>query len=380
MGPLAGLTVIEIKALGPAPYAAMLLADLGAEVVVVSNPAVPPAVPAERDIACRGKRSVALDLKSEAGLAALLALIERADVLIEGFRPGVAERLGFGPEVCHKRNPRLVYGRMTGWGQDGPLAQRAAHDINFIALTGAQAAIGTAEQPVPPLNLVGDFGGGSMFLVMGILAALYEVRESGQGQVVDAAITDGVASLMSIVHTLHGLGAWSVRRERNIMDGAAPNYGVYATADGKHVAVGPIEPPFYRLLLEKLGLDPAMVKAVRDPANWPAQREALAAAFKSKTRAEWDAVFEGSDACYAPVLDIEEAPEHPHNRARGTYIEVGGQVQPAPAPRFSRSVPLQPAASVAEGSDTAAVLAEFGLDEATVRAVLEGNAVLSKKS
>ena len=374
MGPLTGLRIIEMKGIGPGPYAGMLLADLGAEVVVISNPSDTPVIPTEHDVASRGKRSVHLNLKTESGKEALLSLIEQADALIEGFRPGVAERLGFGPEICLERNPRIVYGRMTGWGQDGPLATSAAHDINFISLTGAQAAIGTPESPIPPLNLVGDFGGGSLFLVMGILAALWEAQHSGKGQVIDAAITDGAASLMSIVNTMDNMGAWSRMRGQNIMDGAAPNYNVYKTADGKFVSIGPIEPHFYKLLLEKLELDTDLVKEQRNPANWPEQREQLAKVFKSKTRDEWAAMLEGTDTCFAPVLDIFEAPEHPHNKARGTYIDVAGKTQPAPAPRFSRSHPALPTAPSPEGSDTETVLADWGFNDADIKTLIDSGA------
>lgn len=373
MGPLAGLKVIEIKGIGPGPYAGMLLADLGAEVITVSRPSDASALPSEKDIACRGKLSIALDLKSDSGISTLLTLVEQADVLFEGFRPGVAERLGFGPETCQQRNPRLVYGRMTGWGQTGPLATSAAHDINYISLVGAQAAIGTADQPIPPLNLLGDFGGGSLFLVVGILSALFEAQKSGQGQVVDAAITDGVASLMGIAYSLSNIGAWSSRGS-NFIDGSAPYYTNYETADGKFVSVGPLEPHFYKLLIEKLDLDDSLVSAQGDSKRWPELRDQLATAFKSKTRDEWSAILEGTDVCFAPVLDIYEAPDHPHNKARETFINIDGNIQPAPAPRFSRSLPDLPSAPSPDGSDTRTVLADWGFSETAIQALIDKGA------
>jgi len=289
MGPLAGVKVIEMKGIGPGPYAGMLLADMGAEVIVVERSSKPNgiAIPAAKDCNSRGKRSIALNLKSQEGQETLLKLVEKADVLFEGFRPGVAERLGFGPEICQKRNPKLIYGRLTGWGQFGPLANTAGHDVNYIALTGALAAIGEKESPVIPLNLIGDYAAGSHFLVMGILAALLEVKESGQGQVIDAAITDGSANLMSIFHSLHGLGQWSTQRASNFLDGASPFYGVYETADHKHVSIGSIEPQFFMLLLEKMQLDPKDFKHIMNPEHWNAYKDKFTSVFKSKSRDEW---------------------------------------------------------------------------------------------
>lgn len=371
MGPLAGITVIEMKGLGPGPYAGMLLADMGAKVVVVERSSRPQgiALPAEHDVHSRGKRSIALDLKKPAGLQALLTLVERADMLIEGYRPGVAERLGFGPEVCNKLNPRLIYGRLSGWGQQGPLAKAAGHDINYIALTGALAAIGARKAPAPPLNLVGDYAGGSLFLVIGMLAALVESRTSGQGQVIDAAIVDGSASLMSVFHGLAAAGHWNTERCSNLLDGAAPHYSVYATSDGRHVAVGALEPQFLRLLLEKTGLDPELAAKFNDSAEWPGLQAELAAIFGQRTQHEWCELLEGSDACFAPVLNLGEAPAHPHNVARGTYIGIAGQQQPAPAPRFSRSRSEQPSAPRREGSDTESVLLEAGFSQAEIDAL-----------
>lgn len=361
MGPLAGIRVIEMKGIGPGPYAGMLLADLGAEVIVVERSARAEglAIPSHVDIHSRGKKSVVFDLKTEEGLDNLLALVETADVLFEGNRPGVAERLGFGPDVCLDLNPRLVYGRMTGWGQTGPLAQCAGHDINFIALTGALAAIGDREKPTVPLNLVGDFGGGSLFLVTGILAALLEARTSGRGQVVDAAITDGTASLMSMFRVLDTLGMWSPRRASNLLDGAAPFYDVYETADAKFIAIGSIEPQFYALLIEKARLDPAVFESRDDRSRWPELKARLAEVFAGKTRDEWCTILEGTDTCFAPVLDYREAPSHPHNQARETYVEIDGVTQPAPAPRFSRSDCGKPPPPTAIGADTEAIVAEL---------------------
>ncbi len=361
MGPLAGVRIIEMKGIGPGPYVGMLLADLGAEVIVVERSdraeGVVPRSPL--DIHSRGKQSVVFDLKTPEGLNNLLALVETADALFESNRPGVAERLGFGPDVCLERNPRLVYGRMTGWGQTGPLAHCAGHDINFIALTGALAAIGGPEKPVIPLNLIGDFGGGSLFLVIGILAALLEARTSGKGQVVDAAITDGTASLMSMFRTLDKLGIWTPRRGSNLLDGAAPFYDAYETADAKFIAIGSVEPQFYELFIEKAGLDPAVFGNRDDPSRWPEQKAKLAEVFAGKTRDEWCAILEGTDTCFAPVLDYREAPHHPHNQARETYVEVDGVTQPAPAPRFSRSECDTPEPPPEIGADTEAILVEL---------------------
>ena len=362
MGPLAGIKVIEMKGIGPAPYAGMLLADMGAEVIVVERSSKPTGIglPSANDIHSRGKKSIAINLKSPEGLQVLLKLVTRADVLIEGFRPGVAERLGFGPDECLSLNPKLVYGRLTGWGQTGPLASAAGHDINFIALTGALAAIGGKDKPMPPLNLVGDFAGGSLFLIVGILAALLASRQSGRGQVVDAAITDGAASLMSMFYGFAKLGLWSVNRHANLLDGAAYHYDVYETADGKWVSIGPLEPQFYALLVDLAGLDPAVFGRQAEADQWPALKERLAGVFKTRTRHGWCELLEGTDACFAPVLDYNEAPGHAHNKARETYINVDGVVQPAPAPRFSRTGCEVPHAPHAEGTDSDEVLKDWG--------------------
>jgi alpha-methylacyl-CoA racemase len=373
MGPLAGLRVIEIAGIGPGPLACMLLADLGADVVRVdrleaSGLGVPMAP--RYDVNARSRRSVALDLKSPAGLEALLRLVERADVLVEGFRPGVAERLGFGPEACHARQPGLVYGRMTGWGQQGPLAPRAGHDLNYLALTGLLDAIGPAGgKPVPPLNLVADYGGGAMFLAFGVLAALFERQRSGRGQVIDAAMVDGAAVLGSIFHGLRAGGLWGAPRGENLLDGGAPFYDTYACADGRHLSVAALEPKFFAELVGKLGLDPAWCARQYDRRRWPELRAALAAAIAAQPRDHWAAVFDGSDACAMPVLDLAEAATHPHAAARGAYVEVAGVVQPAPAPRFSRSAPESPRPAPAPGADTDAVLAEAGFTAEEIAAL-----------
>lgn len=363
MGPLAGVKIIEIKGIGPGPYAGMLLADMGAEVIVVERASKPSSIapPSAMDINSRGKKSIALNLKSPEGLEALLKLVEQADVIFEGYRPGVAERLGFGPEVCLERNPAIIYGRITGWGQTGPLSHAAGHDINYIALTGALAAMGSKEKPMLPLNLVGDYAGGSLFLVIGILAALFESRQSGKGQVIDTAITDGASSLMSMFYTLSKLGGWQNQRGVNLLDGGAHFYDVYETADNKFVSIGSIEPQFYALLLEKAELDPDVFGNQNDVKNWAEMKEQLEAVIKTKTRDQWTALMEGTDVCFAPVLDMQEAPEHAHNKARNTFVDINGQVQPGIAPKFSRSDCGTPAAPTAEGSDTLEVLTSWGL-------------------
>ena len=375
MGPLQGLRVIELASIGPGPMCAMLLADMGADVVRVDR--TEPSglgVPIDKrfEVTGRSRRSVALDLKNPAGRDAVLRLVERADVLIEGFRPGVAEKLGLGPGDCRARNPRLVYGRMTGFGQTGPLAQAAGHDLNYIALTGALDAIGPAgAKPVPPLNLVGDYGGGALYLAMGLLAALHERQSSGCGQVVDAAMVDGAASLMSIFYGLHAGGRWGEPRGENLLDGGAPFYDTYETADGRHVSIGALEPKFFAELVQRIGLDARFVARQYDRRAWPELRAALAAALRSKTRAEWCALLEGTDACVAPVLDMDEAPDHPHNQARATFTTVDDVIQPAPAPRLSRTPAAIQGPPPEPGADTEAVLLDWGFAEmevATLRA------------
>ena len=345
MGPLHGLKVLELASIGPGPMAAMLLADLGATVIRVDRKApsgLGVARPERFDLLLRNRRSVPLDLKDPAAAQLVLKMVAKADVLIEGFRPGVTERLGLGPDVCLTRNPRLIYGRITGWGQSGPLAQAPGHDINYIALTGALHAIGRAGQaPVPPINLLGDFGGGTLYLVMGILAALFELKTSGQGQVVDAAMVDGVASLMTQPHGTHAAGMMSTERGTNITDSGAPFYDVYCCADGQWVAIGAVEAKFYAEVLRILALD-SLLPEQWNRATWGAAKTLIAAKFSQRTRAQWCEAFEGTESCFAPVLSIDEAPKHPHLQARGAYLDIAGVVQPAPAPRFSRSVPATP--------------------------------------
>ena len=368
-GPLAGLKVIEMVGLGPAPFCAMLLADQGAEVIRIDRPGAVGALglPPKYDVPARGRRSLAIDLRKPGAVDAVLDLVAQADMLIEGFRPGVMERLGLGPDVCLARQPRLVYGRMTGWGQSGPLAHAAGHDINYIALSGVLHAIGRAgEAPVPPLNYVGDYGGGAMMLAFGVLAALFEAQRSGRGQVVDAAMTDGAALLSAMFWGLKAAGAWNNERGANLLDSGTHFYDTYRCADGRYVAVGAIEPQFHAELLQRLGLDVAEFKRALDPSRWPAYKARLAAVFATRTRDEWCALLEGTDACFAPVLDWDEAPRHPHNVARGTFVEIDGIVQPAPAPRFSRTRADTPPPPSAPGADGEAVLRDAGFDAARI--------------
>ena len=361
-GPLHGVRVVELVGIGPGPFAAMLLADLGADVIRVDRPGgnALRLGPAEKDILGRGRPSVAINLKDPRGVATVLDLVESADILIEGLRPGVTERLGLGPDDCHARNPRLVYGRMTGWGQTGPLSQTAGHDINYIAVAGALGAIGRAGGPPQvPLNLVGDFAGGSLYLVVGLLAALTHARATGEGQVVDAAITDGTAHLLSMVVAMQQSGGWSDRRGTNMLDTGTPFYDVFETSDGQWMSVGPLEPQFYGALVEGLGLTDA--PGQYDIGRWDELRQLFTETFASRTRSEWEQVFDGTDACVAPVLSLPEAYEHPHNVARGTYVEQDGLTQPAPAPRFSATpatltTPPQPA-----GASTTAALTAWGI-------------------
>jgi alpha-methylacyl-CoA racemase len=370
-GPLHGVRIVEVAGIGPGPFAAMMLADMGAEVVRVDRAqavATPPDARQHWDLLNRGRRSIGVDLKSADGVEAVLRLVEQADALLEGFRPGVAERLGIGPEECLARNPRLVYGRMTGWGQEGPLAPAAGHDVNYIALAGALHPIGRAGQaPVPPLNLVGDFGGGGMLLAYGMVCALLEASRSGQGQVVDAAMVDGAAVLTTMFHALSSIGMWTEERGRNLLDTGAHFYDVYECADGEYVSIGSIEPQFYAELRRLAGLDDAAFDAQLDRAAWPALKERVAGVIRTKTRDEWSALMEGSDVCFAPVLSLREAPTHPHNAARGTFTEVGGVVQPAPAPRFSRTPGKVSRPPAQPGQHTDEVLAEWGFspDEIT---------------
>ena len=367
MGPLHGTTVLEIAGIGPGPFCAMLLADMGADVIRVDraaqvmggDPESPPA-----DVLNRGRRSIGIDLKSPDGVETLLSLVERADVLMEGFRPGVTERLGIGPDDCFARNPKLVYGRMTGWGQTGPYSQAAGHDINYIALAGALDPIGRrGEAPVPPLNLVGDFGGGGMFLAFGIVCALLDAQRSGEGQVVDAAMVDGAAVLTTMFHAFRAMGIWNDERGTNMLDTGAHYYDVYETSDGRYVSIGSIEPQFYAELLELSGLGAqGDLPHQQDREQWPAMKERLAAIFATKTRDEWCEIMEHTDVCFAPVLGLGEAPGHPHNVERGTFVDHHGVVQPAPAPRFSRTTAEIQRPPAHAGQHTDEVLAEFGLD------------------
>jgi alpha-methylacyl-CoA racemase len=373
MGPLNGLRVVELASIGPGPMCGMLLADLGAGVVRIDRlepSGLGVAMDRRHDVNARSRRSVALDLKAAAGRDAALKLIARADVLIEGFRPGVAESLGLGPADCHARNPGLVYGRMTGFGQTGPLAKAAGHDLNYIALTGALHAIGPAGgKPVPPLNLVGDYGGGALYLAFGILAALWERQRSGRGQVVDAAMVDGAASLASIFYGLHAGGAWSEPRGANLLDGGAPFYDTYETADGRHVSVAALEPKFFAQLARALGLEPRFVQRQYDRRLWPEMRQAIAVALRQRTRDDWCAQLEGSDACFAPVLSFDEAPRHAHAVAREAFVTIDGVVQPAPAPRFDRTPAGRPRPAPEVGADTAQVLREAGCSDAEIEAL-----------
>ncbi len=368
-GPLRGVRVVEIAGLGPAPHACMLLADLGADVIRVDRPGGNPMVP-PGDLLNRGRPSVAVDLKCPDGVEAVLRLVDSADVLVEGLRPGVLERLGLGPEDCRARNPRLVYGRMTGWGQDGPLATAAGHDMNYISVSGALYGLGQdGGRPHFPSNLLGDFGGGSMYLVVGVLAAVLEARTTGRGQVVDAAIVDGTAHLNMMASAWLHAGRYDGRRARNLLDGGAPFYDLYETSDGEHVSVGPLEPQFYAELLRLLGVEETAPDRT-DPAQWGALRELLASTFRQRTQAEWVELFEGTDACVAGVVPLAAAPEHPHLAARGTFVEIDGAVQPAPAPRFSRTpgeVDAPPAPS--PGAHTREALAAWGV--ADVDALIE---------
>ncbi|KOV92568.1 carnitine dehydratase [Streptomyces sp. NRRL B-1140] len=359
-GPLTGVRVVELAGIGPGPFAAMLLADLGADVVRVDRPGGPGlGIDPAYDVTNRNKRSVVVDLKSPEGRDQVLDLAARADVLVEGYRPGVAERLGVGPEPCHARNPRLVYGRMTGWGQHGPLARRAGHDIAYIAPTGTLGMIGSPQEAPPaPANLLGDYAGGSLYLVVGVLAALHHARATGTGQIVDAAIVDGTAHLATMIHGMLAAGGWQDRRGGNLLDGGCPYYGTYETADGRYMAVGALEPRFYAEFLSLLGVDDR-AEARTDVTRWDALREEIAARFKARTRDEWTAVFDGSDACVAPVLSLREAPHHPHLAARGTFTDHGGITQPAPAPRFSATPTTVRTGPARPGADTADVARDW---------------------
>jgi alpha-methylacyl-CoA racemase len=376
MGPLNGYTVIELAGIGPAPMGGMILADMGAELIRIDRAGGPDPRLMEQ-VSGRGKKSVVLNLKDPAGVETLLRMVENADVIIDPFRPGVCEKLGIGPDTCLARNPKLVFARMTGWGQDGPLAKAAGHDINYISITGALHAMGAkGEKPVPPLNLVGDMGGGGMLLVNGVLAALLEAANSGKGQVIDAAMVDGAAQLMWMFHGFEALGMWdATQRGSNMLDGGAHFYDTYECADGKYVSIGSIEPQFYALLKQLAGLSEEDFGDQNNAAKWPQMKAKLAVVIKQKTQAQWCELMEGSDVCFAPVLSFTEAPQHPANVARNTYIDVDGVTQPAPAPRFSRT-PAQVAHGVhGAGEDTDAVLGAMGFGEQEIQALRASGAI-----
>ena len=376
MGPLNGFKIIELAGIGPGPFCGMMLADMGAEVIRVERIAAAQATEAPKDVLTRNRRSIAVDLKNPKGVETVLRLVEGADGLIEGFRPGVTERLGLGPEQCQARNPRLVYGRMTGWGQEGPMAQAAGHDINYISLAGALHAIGRpGERPVPPLNLVGDFGGGGMLLAYGMVCGLLEVTKSNEGQVIDAALVDGTAALMAMFYSMSASGAFDTQRGTNLLDGGAHFYDTYETADGEHVSIGSIEPQFYALLMEKAGLDAEYFQPQMNKGRWGELKAKLTEVFLTKTQAEWCDIMEGSDVCFAPVLNLINAATHPHNVARNSYQEVAGVLQQAPAPRFSRTPAAAIQAPRVPGEDSASVLADFGLTATEVAQLTEQGVV-----
>jgi alpha-methylacyl-CoA racemase len=379
MGVLSGYKIVEFAGIGPAPMCAMLLSDMGAEVLRLDRAEDADLginTESKYNLLGRGRRSVAIDLKRREGTELALKLIERADALLEGFRPGVMERLGLGPDVCQARNPKLVYGRMTGWGQDGPLALAAGHDINYIALTGALHSIGRrGEAPIPPLNLVGDFGGGGVYLALGVVAGLLEAQKSGKGQVIDVAMIDGAASLMAGIYGLRGAGVWNDNRGENILDTGAHYYNVYETKDGKYISIGSIEGKFYAELLRLTGLEGEKLPRQNDRSQWPVLQERLEALFKTKTRDEWCAIMEGSEVCFAPVLNLLEAPAHPHNRHRGTFVEVEGVVQPAPAPRFSRTPSKIQRPPARPGEHTEEALRDWGVNASEFERLRSGGAV-----
>jgi alpha-methylacyl-CoA racemase len=374
MGPLKGIKIIEIAGIGPGPFCAMMLADMGADVIRVDRKGNPGM--GKFDILNRGRRSIAVDLKNPAGVELVLKLIEKADGLQEGFRPGVMEKLGLGPDVCLARNPKLVYGRMTGWGQEGPIAQAAGHDINYISLSGALHAIGnTGGKPVPPLNLVGDFGGGGMLLAYGMVCGLLEAKTSGTGQVIDAAMVDGSAALMAMMFGMKAAGIWTEERGTNMLDTGAHFYDTYETADGKHISLGSIEPQFYALLLKLGGIEDPEFAHQLDRSKWPGLKEKITAVIKTKTRDEWCDIMLGTDVCFAPVLSMEEAMDHPHNVSRNSFVEIDGVKQPAPAPRFSRTQPETPTPPPAAGEHNESALADWGLSEGDITAVKGSGAI-----
>lgn len=372
-GPLRHLVVVEMAALGPVPLAGQLLADLGAEVTIIDRSS---AVADHTDINRRNKKSVALNLKNAQGLAAAKKVLATADIVLEGFRPGVMEKLGLGPVELRALNPALIYGRMTGWGQQGPLSQSAGHDINYLALTGALHAIGNnALPPVPPLNLAADYGGGAMFLIMGVLSAVFERSHSGKGQVVDAAMVDGVPAMMGLIHTLFAQASWTTQREKNMLDGGAPYYRCYETLDKKYIAVGPIEPPFFSVFLRLAGLPETDLAIQNDRHHWDDMHQRYTLHFKAKTRDQWEQIFSGSDACVAPVMDFNEVSSHPHNQQREVFIQPGGILQSAPAPRFDRTPAVAPAAPLAAGSNTVEVLTSLGYTDAQIQKMIAASVI-----
>jgi alpha-methylacyl-CoA racemase len=366
-GPLTGLKIVEFAGIGPGPFCGMLLSDLGADVVRIDRKGGRGGAPS--DITARGRRSVALDLKNPAAIEACLKLLEQADAVFEGFRPGVMERLGLGPDVAMQRNPRLVYGRMTGWGQTGPYANAAGHDMNYIAITGALHAIGTTDKPVPPLNLVGDFGGGALYLAFGLLAGVIQARETGKGQVIDCAMSDGAASLMAMFYGFKASGMWQEQRRSNLLDGGAHFYDTYQCSDGRWISIGSIEPQFYALLLEKTGIDDPEFQKQHDRSAWPGLHDKLAAVIATKTQDEWCRIMDATDVCFAPVLDLDAAPKHPHNVARKTFVQVAGVTQPAPAPRFSVTPGAIQGPPPAVGAHDREALADWGFSPAEIDAL-----------
>jgi alpha-methylacyl-CoA racemase len=372
-GPLSGLKIVEFAGIGPGPFCGMLLSDLGADVVRIDRKGAGRGSPA--DITARGRRSVALDLKNPAAIETCLKLMEEADGIIEGFRPGVMERLGLGPDVALKRNPKLVYGRMTGWGQTGPYAKAAGHDMNYIAITGALHAIGTEEKPIPPLNLVGDFGGGALYLAFGLLAGVIHARSTGEGQVIDCAMSDGAASLMAMFYGFKAMGMWQETRRSNLLDGGAHFYDTYQCADGKWISIGSIEPQFYALLLEKTGITDPQFQNQMDRSAWPELTRKLAEVLKTKSQAEWCAIMDATDICFAPILDLDEAPRHPHNVARETFVTVEGVIQPAPAPRFSATPGAIQGPPPKIGSHNEAALGDWGFSADAIKQLQESGAL-----
>ena len=375
MGPLAGIKVVEMAAIGPVPFCAMMLSDMGAEVIRIDRLSQKGSGH-RANVLFRGRKSIAVDLKNQQGVETALKLIDKSDVVIEGFRPGVMERLGLGPETCLKQNPRLVYGRMTGWGQHGELSQAAGHDINYISLAGALGSMGYPDRPpTPPLNLIGDFGGGAMYLLSGVLAALLERHSSGNGQIIDAAMTDGTASLLSGFYGMMAMGMWTTDRYKNRLDGGAFYYGSYECKDGKHISLGSLEPQFYALLLEKCEITDESFKEQLDQEAWPLKRQKLEAIFKTKTRGQWCELLEGTDVCFAPVLDLGEAPNHPHNKDRNTFVDFEGVTQPAPAPRFSRTQGnIQSSASLI-GENSEEILEKWGFTNNQINSLRENGTI-----